>query len=105
MEVFDVCWDAVAGKELDQIFNYLKKHASEETARKIKKAIVTAADGLRTNPGRHSLETLLRHTGKNIRFIKVGSYKVTYLFTGTESIILRVYHSKRDPSKVLKDFL
>ncbi|MCU0346031.1 MAG: type II toxin-antitoxin system RelE/ParE family toxin, partial [Saprospiraceae bacterium] len=98
-----VCWDIVAGQDLARIFKYLSENASEDVARKLKKSIVTAVDGLRKNPGRFPLEKQLLHTGKQFRFIKVGAYKITYLFTGTESIVLRIYHTKRDPSKILKD--
>ncbi len=80
-DVYDITWDIKAGEDLDRIFNYLVETASEEVARKVKKAIVTAVGQLRTQPERYPSDPLLRSQTENFRYIRLWQYKIIYEFT------------------------
>ena len=101
---FDICWDIEAGKQLKEIYEYIKENASEKSAKKIRKAIIDKIDGLRKQPERFPPEPLLSHRKENFRFILVKPYKIIYEFVNQEVRILFIYNTRQNPDKVADHF-
>jgi plasmid stabilization system protein ParE len=101
---FDICWDVKAGKQLKKIYKYIKKNYSENTAKKVRKAIMDKIDGLRINPERSPPEPLLSHQKENFRYIQVSSYKIIYQFAHPEVRVLYIHNLYQNPEKIVTYF-
>ena len=101
---YDICWDFEAGKQLKDIYDHIKKNASENSARKIRNTIIDRIDELRKQPERFPPEPLLSHRKENFRFILVKPYKIIYEFVNQEVRILFIYSTRQNPNKILDHF-
>ncbi len=103
MQPFDIAFSIRAGRDLQAIRRYLRENASDRVAQKVLAGIFAAIETLQEHPERYPPEPLLMQHG-NYRVIRKGSYKIFYEFTGFDIFVLRVIHTKRDLSRIFKDF-
>ncbi len=102
-ESYDISWTARAGKDLLQIRKYLVNHASEIVADKVVNALVSVTEILKKQPEMYPPDPNIKQSDRNIRFIRKWNYRIVYEFTGTEVIIARVLHNRRNLQKLMKE--
>jgi plasmid stabilization system protein ParE len=92
-------WDRLAKASLDDIYYYIAKD-SESTAKKIKKELVILASSLNDFPEKYSKEEYLADEPENYRSISKWSFKIIYEVTEEFIIIVDVFHTSQNPSKI-----
>lgn len=102
-ELYDIAWTERAGKDLIHIRTYLTNHASETVADKVISALVSVTEILKKQPEMYPPDPNMKQSDRNIRFIRKWNYRIVYEFTGTEVIIARVFHNRRNLQKVIKE--
>lgn len=101
---YDICWDIKAGKQLKKIYQYIKKHYSEKSAKALRKSIIDKIEELKFQPERYPPEPLLSDKKENLRYLVVENYKVIYEFKNQEVQILFIYSTRQNPEKLVEFF-
>jgi len=88
-----------AQESLKEIYTYIKKD-SPIGARHVRKTLLALINTLKTSPEKFPKEPLLAERGKNYRFVVKWHYKVVYLFTSKEVMVLDIIHTSMDPEEI-----
>ena len=94
----EVIWRKLALKQLNKVYNYIKKE-SLQSAKKVREEIFDTAENLKHNPEMYPLDKYRKNNNGTIRAFEVYSYRISYQITTSEIRILRVRHTKREPLK------
>ena len=92
-----VIWNNEAKYALRNIYNYIKKRESAETAKKVRDEIVASAKNLNVFPKKFAEDPYLKDEPGNYRFKVIWSYKIIYEVTPEVIMVLDVFHTSRDP--------
>lgn len=101
-QAYDICWDEKAMQAMRNIFNYLKKNASEKVANEFREQVFDKVGSLLEHPERYSYDRILMTNPPAFRSIPIGKYRVVYKFTGHAIFILFIYHTSQSPRKIKK---
>ncbi len=101
---YPIIWETQIWDDIHNIYDYVWKNASPSIADKVIDGIFEAVKLLENFPEGYPLEKSLLFRPEKFRFIKKWNYKIIYRFTGKEVRILTIFHSKRDPQKLVERF-
>jgi plasmid stabilization system protein ParE len=98
----EIKWTDFSKRELKKIFEYYKKEASVNVARKLVVGITKETLKLKANPRIGQQEELLKNTNKEFRYLVYKSYKIIYLINDVNSIveIFDVFNTRQNPPKI-----
>ena len=99
--IYEVIVSRRARAALIAIYRYLLLNVSEETADRVKNALMNLAESLREHPARYPKEAWIKLEGSDIRSTAVYNYKIIYEIKGTQVRILNFFHTKRNPADML----
>ena len=91
-----VVWRKLALKQLNSVYNHIKKE-SLQSAKKVRKEIFDTAENLKHHPEIYPLDKYRKNNNGSIRSFEVYSYRIAYQVTKSEIRILRVRHTRREP--------
>lgn len=98
MEVF---WRDKAIDELNEIYDFiLNDSKSEIIAAKIYNELLDFSETLTIQPEKYKVDEIIGF--KNVRSASKWSYKLVYYFDSENIYILRVFHLKQNPNKLIK---
>jgi len=89
-------WDIEAKEHLQKIYEHIKKD-SISSARKVKSEILSTVKKLKKNPEMFPPDRFKIDNAGNYRSFEKYSYRVTYKHTGKEIRIIRIRHTKQEP--------
>jgi plasmid stabilization system protein ParE len=89
----------MAKENLDCICDFIAKD-SLDAARYVKKELVKLAHSLSGFPEKYSKEEYLADEPENYRSISKWNYKIIYEVTNDCLIIVDVFHTSQNPSKI-----
>ncbi|TRW26628.1 type II toxin-antitoxin system RelE/ParE family toxin [Flavobacterium zepuense] len=92
-QTLNIVWSARAQADILDIYNTLLEKNSKETARKIRKEIVSAPEGI-VFPEQFQYDEY----GFMYRRIIVRNYKIFYDADGNKIVIVSVFNTHRHPS-------
>lgn len=98
-----VYWTAFAENELNNIFQYYKKHANPNVARKIINGIVLETVKLKLNHHIGQVEELLAaQQNQNFRYLLYKNYKIVYRINIDAHLIevADVFDTRQNPNKI-----
>lgn len=100
MKIF---WTEPALNELTSIYQYLLDNTSVSVAKSIIEDILNT-DQIESFPKSGTIETNLKSSGKEYRYILRGHkrYKIIYRISGTIIYIIDVFDCRKDPSSMKK---
>ena len=98
---YKVLWDEKAVAELNKIYDYIAQD-SVYAARKVKKALIKAADKLKTFPEGYPREPYLSHLPQHYRFVMKWSYKIIFEVTADTVIVVSIFHTKQHPGRLIE---
>jgi len=95
-------WTEFAVQQLEEIFEYYRKKASLETARKTVNRIADATLILTEQPEIGQIEELLKNSHQSFRYLLVKNYKIIYwLNQKNETVeIIDVFDTRQNPLKL-----
>lgn len=103
MKPLEIVWTEFSVSCLDEIYPYLLEESYSETiASKFVRQLIASVDYLSYFPETGRIESLLKHTKQNSRFIVNGSYKIIYQATASSIIITDVFYTAQNPKKIVK---
>lgn len=99
MESLQIIWSNQAKQQLKEIYQYLKYHKNTpQGAESVKRDILDATKSL------HFSEQYQKDDiNANYRRIIVRDYKLVYKVDNQRILILKIFHAKQNPDKLLKD--
>jgi plasmid stabilization system protein ParE len=98
MEVF---WRDKAIDELNAIYDYiLNESKSVEIATKVYNEVLDFSETLIIQPTKYKVKEIIGN--KDVRLASKWSYKLVYYFDDENLYILRVFHLKQNPIKLMK---
>ncbi|RYH71905.1 type II toxin-antitoxin system RelE/ParE family toxin [Flavobacteriaceae bacterium 144Ye] len=95
-----IIWTDFAIENLKDIFDYYSNKASNKTAHKIRKQILSSTKQLIKNPESCQLELNLEKLEQNHRYLVSGNYKIIYRINENELIINDVFDTRQNPIKM-----
>ncbi len=95
-----IIWTVFAIENLKDIFDYYSIKASNKTAHKIRKQILSSTKQLLNNPESGQLEFNLEKLKQNHRYLVSGNYKIIYRINNNQIIINDVFDSRQNPVKM-----
>ena len=95
-----VLWTDNAIEQLENIFDYYKFKAGDNTAKKQVTKIVDRTIQLETLPESGQLEELLSDRKNHFRYIIEGNYKIIYWIEKSVVNIATVFDTRQNPSKM-----
>lgn len=95
-------WGRLAKMNLDRIYDYIAND-SVSVARKVKKELINLAHSLNVFPEKFSVEEYLADEQENYRSVSKWSYKIIYEVTDDSIIIVDIFHTSQNPSKINTD--
>ena len=101
MEGYNVIWTIKAIVSLQNLHNFIKTE-SPESAKKVITALVSLGNTLSTLPYRFPLEPNLIDEPEKFRFVVKWNYKLIYTIEDDQVMIVEVFDTRRDPSKILE---
>ncbi|MES2701019.1 MAG: type II toxin-antitoxin system RelE/ParE family toxin [Bacteroidota bacterium] len=91
-----IVWDKTAVHSFENAISYIGED-SPGNPEKVKKRIQKKVDDLLKHPKRHQLDKLKTDNDGNYRVFIESSYRVSYLISEQEIIIIRVRHCSMEP--------
>ena len=92
-------WTAKAESSLEYIYEYIKED-SPQNARKVKNEIQKTARKLLKNPEIYQVDEYYPNNPDDIRRYFNWSYRTVYEVRDEAIVILNIYHTSLDPSKM-----
>jgi len=99
---FKVIWSEFAESQLDEIYEYYKKKAGQNVAKKLLGGLIDAPEKLTSSPLIGQEEELLKERKIHYRYLIYKSYKLIYsVDTENEYIkIADVFDTRQNPPKI-----
>lgn len=98
-KTYRVRWDIQARQILKAIIEYIAID-SPEAAKNVRTALLKLTSSLSTNPEKYPKELLLEGHSENFRSLTKWHYKIIYEVTDEEVIIVYIFHTSQEPSKL-----
>lgn len=98
---FNLIVSKQAQSALKDIVKYISLD-SVSAANHVRKTLIALIKSLKTNPEKFPKEELLADKKKNYRSASKWHYKVVYLVTKNEVLILDIIHTSRNPDTIKK---
>lgn len=95
-----IIWTDFAIENLKDIFDYYSNKASNKTAHKIRKQILSATKQLIKNSESGQLELNLEKLKQNHRYLVCGNYKIIYRINENQIIINDIFDTRQNPIKM-----
>ncbi|WP_422356147.1 type II toxin-antitoxin system RelE/ParE family toxin [Roseivirga pacifica] len=95
-----VIWTDKAKSHVRDIYNFYSKKVSVSLAKRISLRITQKPKILTKQPQIGQKETLLREINPELRYLVEGNYKIIYLLTNTEIVIVSVFDTRQEPNKI-----
>ncbi len=96
-----IIWDDEAKRSLKSINEYIKSRESTRVAAKVRSEITRQIKTLNQFPEKFEEEPILKSEVGNFRYKVIWSYKIIYEVAPDAIYILDIFHTSRDPSKIL----
>lgn len=97
MRIYSIKWAVPAFNSFQKLIAYIEKD-SPQNALKVKQDIVHTIQSLTDNPEFYPPDKYkLQNTNHSFRAFELHRIRVSYCYTETEIIILRVRHTKQSP--------
>lgn len=93
-------WTIRAKNSLDKYCEYIKEKASEDQAKKVRRAIVLGAKEIINHPTKYQLDEYYPNNPGNIRRFFKWSYRVVYLVEEDRILILNIFHTSLSEKKI-----
>ena len=100
-----IIWTQFSKEQLQQVYNYHFEAASEQVAFRLISKIVSHVDILINHPFIGKREESLAEYPQDFRYIVEGNYKIVYYADEKSVIIVSVFDSRQDPTKLRKGVL
>ncbi|GAB1857424.1 type II toxin-antitoxin system RelE/ParE family toxin [Flavobacteriaceae bacterium MHTCC 0001] len=99
---YQIIWSRFAETQLDDIFEYYKKEAGLNIARKLLKNIITEPNKLIDAPYIGQEETLLKERKIQYRYLVYKNYKLIYSVDESDKFIkiADVFDTRQNPPKI-----
>lgn len=99
---FKVVWSDFAVGQLDAIYEYYKRNASENVALKIAQSIIISSEKLTSNPEIGQIEELLQNRKQEYRYLVTTNYKIIYSIDKVNHRIkiADVFDTRQNPIKI-----
>jgi plasmid stabilization system protein ParE len=94
----EVAWDKMAYASFQQACDYIREE-SAVNAEKVRKEILKIIHSLPDHPEKYPSDKFKKDNQGHHRAFEKYSYRVAYMVTPTEIIILRIRHVKQEPKK------
>lgn len=91
-----VKWDKPAFIAFQKIYDHIRKD-SPVNAEKVKQEILAITKGLADYPERYPPDKFKTNNTGNYRAFEKYSYRVAYVYNGSEIRILRIRHVRQEP--------
>lgn len=96
-----VRWAPKAKQSLDEIYDYIAED-SVDAAKRVKKSLIHLGGSLGHFPEKYSREEFLADQQENYRSVSKWRYKLIYEVTDNYIIIVDVFNTSQNPSKIRK---
>ncbi len=98
----EVIWSHFAEKQLDEIFEYYEKNASERVAIEMVQGLLNEPERLKKDPYIGQKEELLKERKTSYRYLIFKRYKIIYSVEEQQRVIkiADVFATKQKPSKI-----
>ncbi|MDT0642728.1 type II toxin-antitoxin system RelE/ParE family toxin [Zunongwangia sp. F363] len=99
---FEVIWSKFAEKQLDEIFEYYEKNASERVAIEMVEGLLNEPDRLIKDPFIGQKEVLLKERKILYRYLVFKNYKIIYSVDEKNNLIkiADIFATKQKPNKL-----
>lgn len=95
-----VVWTDKAKSQVRDIYDFYAKKVSNALAKRISLGITKKPEVLVKQPHLGQKETLLKVIDPELRYLIEGNYKIIYLPTKTEIVIVSVFDTRQEPQKI-----
>ena len=95
-----IVWTSKAKSQIRDIFDFYSKKVSIKLANRIVSEITQKPSVLLKYPSLGQRESLLEEVDPRIRYLIQGNYKLIYLPTENEIVIISVFDTRQNPSKI-----
>ena len=92
----NIVWRKLALKQLNSIFEYIKKD-SLQSAEKTRTKIFDTINHLKNNTEIYPLDKYRKNNNGGVRAFEVSKCRITYEIKASEIRILRIRHTSREP--------
>lgn len=100
-----IFWTNFAKNELENIYDYHKKVASINVAKRIVKNIAIETKNLSTQPEMGQIEELLKDRPQNFRYLVHTNYKIIYWKNSEKNRveIVDIFDCRQNPTKIKRN--
>lgn len=91
-------WSVIAADQLEEILDYIFEE-SPAGAIIVKEAILDRVAQLVQHPAMYEKDSLCDNNDGSFRAFTIYHYRITYLISNHEIIILRIRHTSREPEE------
>lgn len=95
-----IVWTNKARSQVRNIFDFYSKKVSIKLANRIVSEIAQKPSILLKQPNLGQREFLLEEIDPRIRYLVQGNYKLIYLIAEEEIVIISVFDTRQNPSKI-----
>lgn len=95
-----VIWTRKAKSQIKDIFDFYSKKVSAALANRIIAGIAQKPSILLKHPEIGQRETLLEDINPDLRYVVEGNYKLIYLQNENHVVIVSVFDTRQNPSKI-----
>lgn len=96
-----VVWTKKAYEQLERVVKYIKAEQSSSYAEVVLNKILTSTRSLADFPQIGQTELFLSHKKSEYHYLLVWRYKIVYRVNGDKVTVSRVFHTSRDPKKIM----
>ena len=93
-----IAWDKMAYATFEQACDYIREE-SPVNAEKVRKEIIRIIHSLPDHPEKYPPDKFKKDNKGHHRAFEKYSYRIAYMVTPTEIIILRIRHVKQEPKR------
>jgi len=101
---FEIYWSEWAENQLDEIYDFYQKKASQSIATKLVTGIIEATQVLVETPNAGQEEELLKERGTKYRYLVYRNYKIIYSVDQKNEWIkiADVFDTRQNPIKIVR---